>query len=45
LKDDIKAHSIRGEERFQKLMERVKHEWENFSPAGDPVIPAEAGTA
>lgn len=22
--------SIRGEERFKKLMERVKHEWENF---------------
>ena len=22
--------NIRGEERFKKLMERVKHEWENF---------------
>jgi hypothetical protein len=22
--------TIRGEERFQKLMKRVKHEWENF---------------
>jgi non-specific serine/threonine protein kinase len=23
--------NIRGEERFKKLMERVKYEWENFS--------------
>ncbi len=22
--------NIRGEPRFKKLMERVKHEWENF---------------
>jgi non-specific serine/threonine protein kinase len=22
--------NIRGEERFKKLMERVKYEWENF---------------
>jgi hypothetical protein len=29
VKDPILV-SIRGEERFQKLMKRVKHEWENF---------------
>jgi hypothetical protein len=22
--------NVRGEPRFKKLMERVKHEWENF---------------
>jgi non-specific serine/threonine protein kinase len=29
-KYDIFLENIRGEERFKKLMERVKHEWENF---------------
>jgi hypothetical protein len=28
-KDPLPAH-IRGEERFKKLMERVKKEWEEF---------------
>jgi len=28
-KDPFLAN-IRGEERFKKLMERVKHEWEHF---------------
>jgi serine/threonine protein kinase/lipoprotein NlpI len=27
---DPLLENIRGEERFKKLMERVKHEWENF---------------
>ena len=27
---DIFLENIRGEERFKKLMERVKYEWENF---------------
>jgi hypothetical protein len=27
---DIFLENIRGEPRFKKLMERVKHEWENF---------------
>ena len=27
---DPLLNNIRGEERFKKLMERVKHEWENF---------------
>jgi tetratricopeptide (TPR) repeat protein len=27
---DLLLENIRGEERFKKLMERVKHEWENF---------------
>jgi len=27
---DSFLENIRGEERFKKLMERVKHEWENF---------------
>ncbi|MFC1563611.1 hypothetical protein ACFL6G_01685 [candidate division KSB1 bacterium] len=26
----ILKSNIRGEERFNKLMERVKYEWENF---------------
>jgi len=29
-KKDPFLENIRGEERFKKLMERVKHEWENF---------------
>ena len=29
-KIDPFLENIRGEERFKKLMERVKHEWENF---------------
>ncbi len=29
-KHDTFLDNIRGEERFHKLMERVKHEWENF---------------
>ncbi|NIO37178.1 protein kinase [Candidatus Bathyarchaeota archaeon] len=29
-KKDPYLDNIRGEERFKKLMERVKHEWENF---------------
>ncbi|MDH7513299.1 MAG: protein kinase [Clostridiales bacterium] len=29
-KHDIFLDNIRGEERFQKLMERVKYEWEHF---------------
>jgi len=29
-KYDPLLENIRGEERFKKLMERVKHEWENF---------------
>lgn len=29
-KHDPFLENIRGEERFKKLMERVKHEWENF---------------
>jgi hypothetical protein len=27
---DPLLENIRGEERFKKLMERVKYEWENF---------------
>ena len=27
---DPLLENLRGEERFKKLMERVKHEWENF---------------
>jgi disulfide oxidoreductase YuzD len=27
---DSFLENIRGEERFKKLMERVKHEWEHF---------------
>jgi len=27
---DFFIENIRGEPRFKKLMERVKHEWENF---------------
>ncbi len=27
---DLFLENIRGEERFKKLMKRVKHEWENF---------------
>jgi hypothetical protein len=27
---DPLLENIRGEPRFKKLMERVKHEWENF---------------
>jgi hypothetical protein len=27
---DHTFENIRGEERFKKLMERVKYEWENF---------------
>ena len=29
-KHDPFLENIRGEPRFRKLMERVKHEWENF---------------
>ena len=29
-KHDPFLENIRGEERFRKLMERVKKEWENF---------------
>ena len=29
-KKDLFLENIRGEERFKKLMERVKYEWENF---------------
>ena len=29
-KHDPFLENIRGEERFKKLMERVKYEWENF---------------
>jgi hypothetical protein len=29
-KHDHFLENIRGEPRFKKLMERVKHEWENF---------------
>ena len=29
-KSDPLLENIRGEERFKKLMERVKYEWENF---------------
>jgi hypothetical protein len=28
--NDPRLKGIRGEPLFQKLMERVKHEWENF---------------
>jgi hypothetical protein len=28
--DDILLDNVRNEPRFKKLMERVKHEWENF---------------
>jgi non-specific serine/threonine protein kinase len=31
---DTFLKNIRGEERFKKLMERVKYEWENFSACG-----------
>ena len=27
---DKLLRNIRGEERFKKLIEKVKHEWENF---------------
>jgi hypothetical protein len=27
---DPLLENIRGEERFKKLMKRIKHEWENF---------------
>jgi non-specific serine/threonine protein kinase len=27
---DIFLKNIRGEERFKKLMERIKYEWEHF---------------
>jgi hypothetical protein len=29
-KIDPYLENIRGEPRFKKLMERIKHEWENF---------------